>query len=47
MKKRTIRISKNRLTSNNKRRQLLKRVHKKVSSRRQLYQTKEVTESIE
>jgi hypothetical protein len=46
MKKRTTSISKNRLGSNSRRRQLLKRVHQKVTSRRQHYHIIEVTEQL-
>jgi hypothetical protein len=46
MKKRTTSISKNRLGSNSRRRQLLKRVHQKVISRRQHFQIIEATEEL-
>jgi hypothetical protein len=46
MKKRTITINKNRLGSNSRRRQLLKRVHQKVTSRRQNFQIIEATEEL-
>lgn len=46
MKKRTTTINRNRLGSNCRRRQLLKRVHQKVSLRRQNYQTLEATEEL-
>ncbi|MFQ3191772.1 MAG: hypothetical protein ACI936_002916 [Paraglaciecola sp.] len=44
MKKRNTFINKNRLGSNSRRRQLLKRVHQKVTSRRQHFQIIEATE---
>ena len=44
MKRRTTLINRNRLSSNSRRRQLLKRVHKKVISRRQNFQIIEATE---
>ena len=44
MKKRSTTIKKSRMASNSLRRQLLKRVRRKMNSRRQLYQKKEVTE---
>ena len=46
MKKRTTIINKNRLASNSRRRQLLKRVHQKVTSRRQSFQIIEITEEL-
>lgn len=46
MKKRIASISRNRLGSNSRRRQLLKRVHQKVILRRQNYQTIEATEAL-
>jgi hypothetical protein len=46
MKKRTIGINKNRLGSNSRRRQLLKRVHQKVTTRRQNFQAIESTEEL-
>jgi hypothetical protein len=46
MKKRNTSINKNRLGSNNRRRQLLKRVHQKVASRRQHFQIIEATEEL-
>jgi hypothetical protein len=46
MKKRNTFINKNRLGSNSKRRQLLKRVHQKVTSRRQNFQIIEATEEL-
>ena len=44
MKKRIANISRNRLGSNSRRRQLLKRVHQKVTSRRQHFQIIEANE---
>ncbi|MFT6988071.1 MAG: hypothetical protein ACJASL_000031 [Paraglaciecola sp.] len=46
MKKRTTTINRNRLGSNSRRRQLLKRVHQKVTSRRQNFQIIEATEDL-
>jgi hypothetical protein len=46
MKKRNTFINKNRLSSNSRRRQLLKRVHQKVTSRRQHFQIIEATEEL-
>jgi hypothetical protein len=46
MKKPTATINRNRLGSNSRRRQLLKRVHQKVTSRRQNFQIIEVTEEL-
>ncbi|AGH45879.1 hypothetical protein [Paraglaciecola psychrophila] len=46
MKKRPTIISRNRLGSNSRRRQLLKRVHQKVASRRQHFQIIEATEEL-
>jgi hypothetical protein len=46
MKKRTTTISRNRLGSNSLRRQLLKRVHQKMTSRRQHFQVIEATEEL-
>jgi hypothetical protein len=46
MKKRTITINRSRLGSNSRRRQLLKRVHQKVISRRQNFQIIEATENL-
>jgi|TARA_B110000902_G_scaffold129076_1_gene150372 hypothetical protein len=46
MKKPTTFINKNRLGSNNRRRQLLKRVHQKVTSRRQSFQIIEAIEKL-
>lgn len=46
MKKRTTTINRNRLGSNSRRRQLLKRVHQKVIARRQNFQTIEATEEL-
>jgi len=46
MKKRTTFINRNRLGSNSRRRQLLKRVHQKVISRRQNFQIIEATEEV-
>jgi transposase len=46
MKKRNLTINKNRLGSNSRRRQLLKRVHQKVISRRQNFQIIEATEEL-
>jgi transposase len=46
MKKRTTTINRSRLGSNNRRRQLLKRVHQKVISRRQNFQIIEVTKEL-
>lgn len=46
MKKRTASINKNRLGSNSRRRQLLKRVHQKVIFRRQNFQIIEATEEL-
>jgi len=46
MKKRNLTINKNRLGSNSRRRQLLKRVHQKVISRRQNFQIIEAAEEI-
>ena len=46
MKKRPANISRSRLGSNSRRRQLLKRVHQKVTSRRQHYQIIEATEEL-
>ena len=46
MKKRTTFINKNRLSSNSRRRQLLKRVHQKVTSRRQSFQIIEAAEEL-
>jgi hypothetical protein len=46
MKKRIANISKNRLGSNSRRRQLLKRVHQKVTLRRQNFQSIEATEEL-
>jgi hypothetical protein len=46
MKRRNITINKNRLGSNSRRRQLLKRVHQKVTSRRQSFQIIEATEEL-
>jgi len=46
MKKRTININRNRLGSNSRRRQLLKRLHQKVTSRRQQFQIIESTEEL-
>ena len=44
LKKRTISVNRNRLSYNNRRRQLLKRVHQKVISRRQNFQIIETAE---
>lgn len=46
MKKPTATINRNRLGSNIRRRQLLKRVHQKVTSRRQNFQIIEATEEL-
>ncbi|WP_293749674.1 hypothetical protein [uncultured Paraglaciecola sp.] len=46
MKKPTTTINRNRLGSNIRRRQLLKRVHQKVTSRRQNFQIIEATEEL-
>ncbi|MFT7411847.1 MAG: hypothetical protein ACI9J4_000186 [Paraglaciecola sp.] len=46
MKRRTATINKISLRSSNRRRQLLKRVHQKVTSRRQNYQIIESTEEL-
>jgi hypothetical protein len=46
MKKRTTFINRNRLGSNSRRRQLLKRVHQKVTARRQNFQIIEATEEL-
>ena len=46
MKKRTTTINRHRLGSNSRRRQLLKRVHQKVTSRRQNFQIIEATEEL-
>lgn len=46
MKKPTTTINRNRLGSNSRRRQLLKRVHQKVTSRRQNFQTIEANEEL-
>ena len=46
MKKRAISINKNRLGNNSRRRQLLKRVHHKVITRRQNFQTIELNEEL-
>lgn len=46
MKKRNTTINKNRLGSNSRRRQLLKRVHQKIMSRRQSFQIIEATEKL-
>ena len=46
MKKRTATINKNRFGSNSRRRQLLKRVHQKVTSRRQSFQIIEASEEL-
>ncbi|MFT5544309.1 MAG: hypothetical protein ACI96N_003533 [Arenicella sp.] len=46
MKKRTTFTNRNRLGSNSKRRQLLKRVHQKVTTRRQHFQIIEATEAL-
>ena len=46
MKKRTTFINRNRLCSNSRRRQLLKRVHQKVTSRRQSFQIIEAIEKL-
>lgn len=46
MKKRNITINRNRLGSNSRRRQLLKRVHQKIITRRQNFQTIEATEEL-
>jgi len=46
MKKRPTTINRNRLGSNSRRRQLLKRVHQKVTSRRQNFQIIESTEEL-
>jgi hypothetical protein len=47
MKKPAATINRNRLGSNIRRRQLLKRVHQKVTSRRQNFQIIEATEELE
>jgi hypothetical protein len=46
MKKRTTFLNRNRLSSNSRRRQLLKRVHQKVTSRRQSFQIIEAAEEL-
>lgn len=46
MKKRTITINRNRIGNNSRRRQLLKRVHQKVTSRRQNFQIIEATDEL-
>ena len=46
MKKRTTFLNRNRLGSNSRRRQLLKRVHQKVTSRRQNFQIIEANEEL-
>jgi hypothetical protein len=46
MKKRSTTVSKNRLGSNGRRRQLLKRVHQKVISRRQNFHIIEAIEEL-
>ncbi|WP_299074889.1 hypothetical protein [uncultured Paraglaciecola sp.] len=46
MKKRTDTVNRSRLSSNNRRRQMLKRVHQKVISRRQNFQVLEVNEEL-
>lgn len=46
MTKRTPYANKNRLSSNSRRRQLLKRVHQKVNLRRQHFQILELTEEV-
>jgi hypothetical protein len=46
MKKRTTMSNTRSLSSNSRRRQLLKRVHQKVVSRRQHYQVSEINDSL-
>ena len=47
MRKRTTAINKSRLQNNGRRRQLLKRVHKKIVLRRQQFQVMEFNQCIE